>query len=374
MTIPDYFYLGFTYAYDETSGWTKRGDGTVLQPFEGIGLSMQTGHMETFTGTLAPTETQEITLTKTPAGGNGENLIGNSWTAPIQIAAFETSDFGGAEATVYVYNSGRDEEASGSQGTASYGGNNASQEGQWITVPIDVAKVGGYTGLKVIPAMQAFQVNTSSETTLTLDYGKLVRPATTDVNAPLRAPRRNASLQEEIDGILRVRVSGETTYTDVWLLSDASFSDEFDNGWEASYQDCDDRSAQLYALSGLGKMAFLAQPEIDGTVLGFAPSREGGEYIFSFHYLGDETLYLNDLKQETSTLISEENIYRFTYEEGDTHRFLISATPFGAPQIATGIGNAESGESTKVQKLIYRDKVYIIRGGRIYDVVGKIVR
>jgi hypothetical protein len=51
---------------------------------------------------LASTETREITLTKTAEGGNGENLIGNSWTAPIQIANFDATDFGDATATVYV--------------------------------------------------------------------------------------------------------------------------------------------------------------------------------------------------------------------------------------------------------------------------------
>ena len=373
VDIPNYFYLGFTYLYDETTGWIKKSDGSVLQPFEGIGLAMQTGHKETFQGTLASTETQEIALTKTTSGGNGENLIGNSWTAPIQITAFEASDFGSATATVSVYNSGRDDVAHNpTYVTATEENDGAATAGQWLSVPISVSKLGGYTGLKVIPAMQAFQVTTSSATTLTLDYDKLVRPATNTVNAPMRAPKRKAPPQAEIEGLLRVRVSGEQTHTDVWLLQDERFDYGFDNGWEASYQECDERSAQLYALSEIGKMAFLAQPEIDGTVLGFAPSRDGDEYTFSFHYLGNETLYLNDLKQQNSTLISEENIYRFTYEEGDTHRFLISATPFGAPGITTGV--SETGDGARVQKIIYRDHVYIIRGGRIYDVVGKVVK
>jgi hypothetical protein len=175
VDIPNYFYLGFTYLYDETSGWIKKGDGSELHPFEGIGLSMQSGHKETFYGTLASTETKEITLTKTPAAGNGENLIGNSWTAPIQIANFDASDFGSATATVYVYNTGRDEQASGLTGTASYGENNSETPGQWVSVPVETAKGGAYDGLKVIPAMNAFQVNTETETTLTLDYDKFVR-------------------------------------------------------------------------------------------------------------------------------------------------------------------------------------------------------
>ncbi|MBO7457236.1 MAG: hypothetical protein J6T71_05385, partial [Paludibacteraceae bacterium] len=373
VEIPNYFYLGFTYLYDETSGWVKKWDGDVLQPFEGIGLSMQSGNKETFYGTLASTATKEITLTKTAEGGNGENLIGNSWTAPIQIANFENADFGEATATVYVYNTGRDEQASGETGEASYGGNSSATAGQWVSVPVNVAKEGGYTGLKVIPAMNAFQVNTASETTLTLDYDKLVRKnaaSNEGINSPMRAPRRTAA--KEIDALMRVRVSGEKTHTDVWLLQDERFSEDFDNGWEAIYAECDNRSAQLYAVSELGQMAFIAKPDLDGTPLGFAPSRDGNTYSFSFQYTGNEALYLNDMQEETSTLINEENTYMFTYSESDmTGRFIISAQPFGIPAIITG--NENINTDAKPIKFIRENKMYILVNGILYDATGKIV-
>ena len=375
VEIPDYFYLGFTYLYDETSGWIKKWDGSVLQPFEGIGLSMQAGHMETFRGTLASTKTKEITLTKTAEGGNGENLIGNSWTAPIQIANFETADFGGATAAVYVYNTGRDDVYQNPTVViADEGNDGAATAGQWVGVPIGVAGLSGYTGLKVIPAMNAFQVNTTSEATLTLDYDKLVRKnaaSNAQINNPLRAPRRD--VPNEVEALMRVRVSGEKTHTDVWLLQDERFSDGFDNGWEVTYAECDNRSAQLYAVSELGQMAFIAKPDLEGTPIGFAPSRDGNVYTFSFQYTGGDTYYLNDLKEEKSTLIEAENTYLFTYEEGEmSPRFLISTTPFESPSVTTGVGNV--GHSEKAQKIIYNDHVYIIRGGKIYDVMGKMMK
>ena len=61
--IPNFFWYGFTYLYDETSGWIKKSDGTSLYPFQGIGASLQEGNMETFYGPLATTESQDITLT-----------------------------------------------------------------------------------------------------------------------------------------------------------------------------------------------------------------------------------------------------------------------------------------------------------------------
>ena len=367
--IPNFFWYGFTYLYDETSGWIKKGDGTSLYPFQGIGASLQTGNMETFYGPLATTESQDITLTYTADKGQGMNLIGNSWTAPIQIANFEEGDFGGAAAEVWVFNTGNKNDghitmADGSAGTTT--------AGQWQTIPIGVAGLPGYTGLKVIPAMQAFEVNTTTETTLHLDYDRLVRAGRENLNEPMRAPRRSAAKQ--IEATMRVRVSGELTHTDVYLLKDARFSDGFDNGWDGHYLSGDDRSAQLYAISEEeGKLAFLAQPEIEGTQLGFAPSKHGNEYTISFSYDGDEEYYLNDIKLKTSTLISEDATYSFTYGDGDTNRFYISRTPIDAPQTSTGVDNTGNGE-VKARKFIYRDKMYILINGRVYSADGALVK
>lgn len=372
VDIPNYFNQGFTYLYTETAGWEKKWDGSVLQPFEGIGLSMQKGHKETFYGNLASTLSRKIALTH---GSTGENLIGNSWTAPIQIANFDEADFGGATAAVYVYNTGRDEQASGEIGKPSYGESNSTQPGQWISVPVNTAKENAYTGLKVIPAMNAFQVNTTAAATLTLDYDKLVRKnaaSNGDINDPMRAPRRAAL--KRIDALMRIRVSGEKTHTDIWLQQDERFSEGFDNGWEAVYAECDNRSAQLYAVSMLGQMSFIAKPYLEGTPIGFAPSRDGNIYTFSFQYDGEEVYYLNDLKEQKSTLIEAGETYTFTYEEGEmSPRFLISVTPFESPAITTGIENPEK-QTSNAQKIIYNDKLYIIRGGRLYDATGKVVR
>jgi hypothetical protein len=173
--------------------------------------------------------------------------------------------------------------------------------------------------------------------------------------------------------MMRVRVNGEKTHTDIWLQQDSRFSEEFDNGWEAKYAECDNRSAQFYAQSEIGKMAFLALPDLEGTILGFVPNRDGNDYTFTFHYVGDEEFYLNDLKQKASTLISEDATYSFTYGDGDTNRFYISRTPIDAPQTSTGVDNTGNGE-VKARKFIYRDKMYIMINGRVYSVDGALVK
>lgn len=331
--IPENFFGAYTYIYSEQkggSGWTRQFDGSSLHgDFSGYATSQTQAETFVLKGDLAATTDRRIRLTYTADGGQGSNLIGNSWTAPIRIDQLQTSDFNGADATIYIYNTGRDDV----KDNPSYI-EGSTTAGQWMSIPINMVNTAEWTGLKVIPAMQAFQVNTGEETDLVLNYNRLVRSSTaTDINTPLRAPKRT----DDALSVMRVRVSDSRTYTDLYLAQHPFFTDNFDNGWDATFVSGDGRSASLYAITPLGEMAVAAQPQTDGTVLGFTPGRET-EYTFSFGYTG-EMLYLNDTKQKRSTLITDWNTYTFTAnEDDDVNRFYISSTPIDV-QTPTGLTN-----------------------------------
>ena len=331
--IPENFFGAYTYIYSEQKsgrGWTRQFDGSSLHgDFSGYATSQTQAETFVLKGDLAATTDRRIRLTYTADGGQGSNLIGNSWTAPIRIDQLQTSDFNGADATIYIYNTGRD----GVKDNPSYI-KGSTTAGQWMSIPINMVNTAEWKGLKVIPAMQAFQVNTGEETDLVLNYNRLVRSSTTaDINTPLRAPKRT----DDALSVMRVRVSDSRTYTDLYLAQHPFFTDNFDNGWDAAFVEGDGRSASLYAITPLGEMAVAAQPQTDGTVLGFTPGRET-EYTFSFGYTG-EMLYLNDTKQKRSTLITDWNTYTFTTnEDDDVNRFYISSTPIDV-QTPTGLTN-----------------------------------
>lgn len=331
--IPENFFGAYTYIYSEQKGgrgWTRQFDGSSLHgDFSGYATSQTQAETFVLKGDLAATTDRRIRLTYTADGGQGSNLIGNSWTAPIRIDQLQTSDFNGADATIYIYNTGRDDV----KDNPSYI-EGPTTAGQWMSIPINMVNTAEWKGLKVIPAMQAFQVNTGEETDLVLNYNRLVRSSTTtDINTPLRAPKRT----DDALSVMRVRVSDSRTYTDLYLAQHPFFTDYFDNGWDAAFVEGDGRSASLYAITPLGEMAVAAQPQTDGTVLGFTPRRET-EYTFSFGYTG-EMLYLNDTKQKRSTLITDWNTYTFTAnEDDDVNRFYISSTPIDV-QTPTGLTN-----------------------------------
>ena len=355
----------YTYVYTEAGGWERRGYYTDLYAFEGVAITTRSATATEYTvsGTLAHTNEREIDIT---VENGGDNMIGNSWTAPIQISELSKAPNTAtlASSTVYVYCSGRD----ATLGTGASGSTEVA--GQWLAVPFNAASFKDWTGLKVIPAMNAFEFLATAAGTITLNYDTLVRGGSQyDLTAKARAPKRIVA-HEGID-LVRIRVADTKTHNDIHLFEGDVFSEAFDDGWEAKYMTGEGISAQLYAMNGEDKMAVLATSTLEGTVLGFAPGRER-EYTFSF--LGaDNGYYLNDLKLKTSTPISETEHYTFTYEEGDTNRFYISKTAIDAPQTPTGVDNTHSGE-VKAKKFIYNDKMYIMINGRVYSAEGQIVK
>ena len=329
--VPQFFNGAYTWQYDETNPnvWIRYGNGTTMTAFKGYGLSQPAPQLFTLTGQLAYAQDRVVTLTKTADAGKGQNLIGNSWTAPIQITLLEATDFGeGLQQTVYIYNTGRDAE----YGVGGYGGVNDNTPGQWRTIPIATAKLADYDGPKNIPAMQAFEVDflpdaTQTTANLTLEYNRVVRTSKgTDLNMPLYAPRRKAQAVTDEPELMRICVEDSRTRTELYLLQDGRFTNDFDNGWDGYFIKGDGRSAGLWAYSPIGDMAVSAQPAIDGTTLGFVPGREN-QYTFSFQWEG-EVLYLNDMLLRQSVQIRTGNTYAFTaFDNEAENRFVISHEP-----------------------------------------------
>lgn len=329
--VPQFFNGAYTWQYDETDpkAWIRYGNGTTMTAFKGYGLSQPAPQLFTLTGQLVYAQDRVVTLTKTEGAGKGQNLIGNSWTAPIQITLLEATDFGeGLQQTVYIYNTGRDAE----YGVGGYGGVNDDTPGQWRTIPIETAKLADYAGPKTIPAMQAFEVDFSKDATqttanLTLEYNRVVRTSKgTDLNMPLYAPRRKAQAVTDEPELMRICVEDSRTRTELYLLQDGRFTDDFDNGWDGFYMEGNGPAAGLWAFTPVGDMAVSAQPAIDGTTLGFRPGREN-LYTFSFQWEG-EVLYLNDMLLRQSVQIRTGNTYAFTaFDNEAENRFVISHEP-----------------------------------------------
>ena len=389
-TVPEIFNGAYTYLWQETTtGWIRYRDGSTFHDFDAIALSQPNPMIFTFAGNLALAQKYEIELTKTAGGMDGMNLIGNSWTAPIQIAKLETTDFGtGLEATVYIYSTGRDPES----GPATTTSDGALAAGCWTAIPVETAKTSGWTGPKIIPAMQAFEVNfaasaTAAKATLTLDYNTIVRASGVDystLNQKLYAPGRNSTaeiLQPDPSApapyeptMLRIRVADTAACYNLYLLQGERFSEGFDNGWDGFFTGTDGRAPGLCALTTAGEMQVSAQPEIDNTTLVFTQGKSD-TYTFSFCLTESEDeplaepLYLNDMQLRKSCLIDDSRTYTFQSSASDMdNRFVISHIAFEEQDTPTGIANL----ATVDQQLLLNNPAREMLTIRIYDPAGKL--
>lgn len=351
--------------------WQSHTSLATMTPFWGYNvLCTETSFLDlNWTGKLNPSESKTITDFYYNGSSETDNMFANSWTAPIHVGAFEDGDFVNASTTLYMFNAGTPaQEAGHSDDDAT---NGSTEPGTYISIPIHSAP---YAGIGVIPSMQAFYVlSTGSDASITLDYNKIVyTPALTSVGiVPNRAPKHNAEVVEP--EVIKLHVQSETGWgANTYVMGRADFAEGYEDGWDGAYIEGESATPKLYTPSIDGNMFINCLPEIEGTVVGFRKGSSDNNYIFSFDYDGDEVWYLNDQKAQKSTQIMNGQTYAFVSEAGDNAaRFVISATPIN--KIATGCESV-GAEAAKVRKLIINDKVYIIRGGQVFDVLGKTIK
>ena len=377
--VTEFFYGVGTYTYKHSEadgGWVRYNLGTAFHAFDAIGLTQEAAKDFVFYGPLAPTGEWELNLTKVHSGNN---LFGNSWTAPIDLKALvNNTDFdSNIELDLAIYNTGADKK--NGSGEFDQATNADNTPGTWHHVPLLLATLedAGWEGMTVIPAYQAFQLKVkdgASSATLTIDYDKCVRGSESkNYTEPLRSPGHRAAGKSNSDiEALRLAVSDAKGIAYIYLLEGEQFTEGYDNGWELEYKP-NSKYGKLYAISPeQGDMMALARPSLEGTMVGFQPG-ESSEYTITFNET-DGYYYLNDLKMEQSTLIQAGESYTFSVEEGESaNRFLISSVPFDKPGIVTGVTNPNA-EAPKAQKVIYNDKLYIIRGGKVFSADGQLVK
>ncbi len=369
------YYNAWTFKVNAAgTAWERMKGDETMYPFVGYDVIYDgaAGHIFEMDGTLVTNADKTCTLSHTTAGD--ENLLANSWTAPIWMKGFESSDFTNANAAIYIFNSTSEKASADAGHTAAVGGGNYE------------AFTPGTSGDDdYIQSMQSFSVLSSGGNgSVTLDYSDLVLdPASHSHIGAMHAPRRFADGETEPEedleptkmDFLRLRVADTNGWADelkIYIRED--FVEEFENGFDARKMYGDDRAPMLYGISPDGRMAINCIPTADNHVVGFHGGSASNEYTFRFAYDGEEELYLLDNKTGAETLISAEDTYSFTTEAGDNDlRFsIIRKTPAVPTDIETVTG--EGLQTMGVQKIMYNGMLYILRSGRIYDATGAVVK
>ena len=364
----------FRAGQDGTIGnnWWRRlaGTGDKMHGFLGYNIltNQTTEPVLEMTGTLCKAEEHSVNGYYGDAS-HREYLFANSWVAPIYIPNFEEEDFVNMEKTIYIFNAGTPEDQSGH--AMGEGTQTTTAAGQYCVVPVKAAE---YTGLKVIPSMQAFSVFANGASpSLKFNYTRLVyNPANgTATIVPNRTPRRTAEEDSDAPTVLRLAATGESGYAaKIVLLERTDFTDNFDDGWDGRFLAGDEAAPQLYAVTPDGNMAINSIPNIEGTLLGFKAGEADDLFTFSFDYDG-EALYLYDTQLQTYTRVLTGNTYAFTTTDNTAHnRFILTRN---APGMATGTEPVNNA-SQVTNKMMIDNHLYIFRGGVLYDATGRMIK
>ena len=366
------YYDSWLYAWAaDNSGWEAIPNRGNVYPWIGYCITQDAPKTYTMDGTLVETTEQEFTVPAGVPAAPVEKVIGNSWTAPLQVKQFTDEDFGSLTKNIYLFNTGYDPNGEGNFDKA----DGRYEGGTYVTIPIHSST---YTGDSLVSSLQAFFVKneSGSEATLTLDYDRHVRPtrSTDKVNAgPMHAPSRFIASDEPT--VLKIWASGSRYDDRLILLEREDFSTGYDAGWDGDKWKEGDASPRIYTIMESGEEAITATPELEGTIIGFRAG-EDNSYTLRFEYNeSDDPLYILDTENRIYTRVLTDQTYQFTTNDKAAHsRFVLTRTD--GQMTPTGIDDVQGDKvhEAKAKKFIMDDKMYILFNGRVFDATGKAVK
>ncbi len=336
---------GWLLRFDEPNDdWAYLNDADPVELFQGYLLLQPSIRTYNFPSKLAPVTPQTITLSR--KGATGENLLGNSWTAPLHINQFTESDFVNIDATIHLWD---------------YQDGDDGSYGVYHEHPIKSSET-------VINPLQAFFIVTNVDgATIKLDPANLISSTGSHVTLnPYKAPQRATAMYEEMG----IRVTGnDKYYCDVRLLQNEEYTAGFDNGYDGRKLEGDAPIPYLAGVSTDGDMAVLATPQYDGTYLNFRKGSNGEQYTFTFTYDGTTEYYLEDMHLGIRQAIRAGETYTFTPSDDDSYRFRVVAAQ-KAPDQTTDVPTVWASDS----KLYLTNPLGVETTVAVYSASGQLIQ
>ena len=372
--------------------WVKVSVDSLLTAFKGYEITSSSTTLPTdiysFQGTLNVGNTT-LALSKTDdVNYSGMNLIGNSYSAAIDIANGLTFT-GDVEETVYLFHTGTRDQWRKLNGSAKSG----LASGQYLSVPKHLAgqTADDGTGIalpSIIPSMHAFFVKatgTNTAPSLTIDFSKLkenekvndkVWRSTETERQPV-AGQADPSLQ--LPNVV-IDVLGLQSADRVWLFQQPGTTQAFDNGWDGE-KIIETGLAQIYVAGSDGNSYQVATvSDIEDTRFGFTAEMNGKYtlYLSVSPEVAARNLSLLDTQTGARITLRNGAEYSFTAKEGDNgKRFKITASGTNITLIPD-IQPADKEHYIKIYSQRYEGVKVINKSGEdciieVYDVTGKLV-
>jgi len=346
--------------------WIQQGNDSTLTSFTGLEVCQSAAKTFVFQGQLENGDFNSGQLAYTSGAlFSGQHIFANPYTAAIDIRqlSFGTD----TEASVYMYNSGSlTDWSSGGQFTP------GTNPGQYTAVSKNFA---GTLGLPVqIPSMQAILVKAmslSSLATFGISYSSVVMKNADQQRAP---SVNEGSASDKVCTIIEVVGSH---YSDkMWIFTEPTCTNHFDNGWDATKYLGSALSPQLYAAGTDGMYQIDAVNTMNNTDLAFQPG-EDSQYTLTFTHVNTkrfyDRIYLFDLVENKTIDITE---------SGSSYIFLAESTakPFNRFKIVTRNYEKNAPDANTEIKIFNSGKTVFVENQSklsgeciIYDLLGHLL-
>lgn len=278
--------------------------------------------------------------------GLGQNLFGNSYTAPISSGALvqAMASTNKVENTAYLYRTG-----SGKDWGEKFETDDEDGAGSYQAVPLFAASDLAFY---VIPSMQGFLLKFLSDevkpngddAVLTLDYNRVV---TLDRNSPQLAKRFGAA-PSETSGSVKFELTGEHAHETMWLLENANTSDDFDNGWDGFRLGAESMPTTIYSNAKPGMLQVNTTDDLTKANITVKTGKAGNYTLTLTRRRLNQypDLKLVDLKlQQLVPFDGNKLSYMFTAGEGEmaTDRFtLVNTTATSFADWAMSVSSVEN--------------------------------
>jgi len=294
------FYGAWVCEWSEKSGnWSYKNTNDYLDPWVGYCITQDDALTRTYSyephGVLQ-TGNHTYTLTKTKDSSyEGNNIVTNSYTAPIDITKLTDADFDNAEKTIYIYNTGSytqwDKYKDGAV-------SRDALAGQYLAIPALEAEYAPYD-ITVIPPMQAFCLQAKADNaTFTVNYDRAIWGSTSS-SKPKRINRRNMPSIEENENLI-IDIQGSHYADAISVLKRSNCTSEYDDGHDAHKWEGSKQAPQLYSIEDDDKIyAVDARETLEGHYIGLRPG-EDNYYTLTFRLVDtDDFYYLKDLSDNS---------------------------------------------------------------------------
>ena len=312
------------YKWDETqnavSCWSEKlNKQSSLYAWNGYCIAQANARTYTYSGNLLnENHTYNLTYTKSAASTDdlGNNLITNSYSAPIDIESLSTDNFVNAEATIFIYNTGSYAEWKAQTNVIGF------TPGQTIAIPVNVVSTLGSEYPHTIASSQAFFVAAKKDgATFSVDYEDNV------YNPASSSNQKRIIRHDNKFNVLKINVQSTKSNDRLYLIEHEDCTPNFDNGYDA-IKIFDNNGPQIFAINDSINTSINTNTTLINQSIGFSCTSEYEMYTLTFDtdkLHSYDKLYLHDIITDEYVDILNNETYTFYHVPSDTKtRFLIT--------------------------------------------------